>query len=96
MVHAHARVRRGAIALVAAFLGLFLTAGPAAAAPLVWVGVANSGPDPVLVTVIQGPGVNVNIKTGCGTSPPQGATFAVCLPGPGVLAFAVSLPSAGD
>jgi hypothetical protein len=99
---AHVRVRRGAVALVAAFLGLFLTAGPAAAltpwptsttGSTVWVGISNGeGADPILVKVTQGPSeLAVNLTSGCGTAPPVGVTFAVCLPGGGYMAFSSNL-----
>lgn len=88
------RARRAGVALVAAFLGLFFTAGPAAAAT-VQVGIRNGGTDPVLVKVSGPPGLNLNIKPGCGPEPltvtPEVA-FAVCLPGGAVLALAVNVP----
>ena len=98
MIHTqpHARVRRGAIALVAAFMGLFLSAAPASAASNTWVGVGNGGPDPLLVSVTAGPGLTVNLRSGCGDTPPLGVTFAVCLPGGAFLAFSTDLTSATD
>jgi hypothetical protein len=102
---AHVRVRRGAVALVAAFLGLFLTAGPAAAATpwptttsgdgsTVVVGISNGGAGPLLVKVSQSVSeFNVNLTSGCGTAPPQGVTFAVCLPAEAYMAFSAFLAS---
>ena len=87
-----ARVRRVAASLTLAFFGLFLTAAPAAAtSSLTWVSVGNDGPDPVLVAVTQGVGFTVNVTHGCETAPPEGISFAVCLPGGGYLLFTSTL-----
>jgi hypothetical protein len=97
MVSVHARARRVAVAFVAAFLGLFLTASPAAAQSLVWVGIANSGPDSVTVAVTQGPGTaSVNLTSGCGTAPAPGFSFVVCLPTGGYMAFSTGPAPAAD
>ena len=83
------RVRQAiaAAGITAAALGF--AASPASAAP-VWVGVVNSGSVPVLVEV-HPPGLSFSVTTGCGVAPPENVTFAVCLPGGAVLAFAVNI-----
>jgi hypothetical protein len=101
---AHARVRRGAAALVVAFLGLFFMAAPAAANTMVpwptgtgdgstvWVGINNGGSGPILVKVSGGTSeYNVNLTSGCGTAPPEGVLFAICLPAGAYTAFTTFL-----
>jgi hypothetical protein len=102
-----ARVRRGAVALAAASVGLSLAASPAAAQPwvptptpadagsAVWVGISNGGPDPVQVEAVAGTQFVVSVTSGCTMTPPMDVQFAVCLPGGGYLGFASSLAVSG-
>jgi hypothetical protein len=95
-----ARVRRVAASLVLAFCGVLMTAGPAAAngvspwptttgeGSTVWVGINNGGPGPLLIKVSQTVSeLNVNLTSGCGTAPPEGVLFAICLPSGAYTAF---------
>jgi ABC-type amino acid transport substrate-binding protein len=88
----HARARRVAAALATVFLGLVMTAGPAAAK--VRVGIENTGSDPVTVTASGGPAITVNVTSGCREVPPEDVTLAVCLPGGGFLVFNLNPGSA--
>lgn len=93
-----ARMRRFGAASVVAFLGLFLTAGPASATTAVFT-VANGGPGPVSVKALAVPGsFNVNVKPGCGSMLAKdldpAAAFAICLPGGATLIFGVNVPPA--